>query len=163
MQMEGAVLLLTGQPCAGKTTLARVLVTRLGPRAGLLDGDEVRKTLCADLGFSREDRQKNLFRIGFVARAIARTGGLAVIAAVSPLAGARAELRRATDADGVRFFEVHVFAPLDELKRRDIEGRYARYSGPTSEYEPSAEVELSLDTSRLSVEACADQILRLLH
>jgi adenylylsulfate kinase len=158
------VFLLTGLPCAGKTTLGRALKERLGPRADLLDGDEVRKTLCTDLGFSRADRETNLRRLGFVARAVARTGGLAVISAIAPYASSRAELRAACAADGVRFAEVHLHAPMSELYRRDVRGRYTSvpgFTGADAPYEVPHSPELKLDTASMTVEQCVARLVEL--
>ncbi|MBL8956075.1 MAG: adenylyl-sulfate kinase [Myxococcaceae bacterium] len=155
--MRGRVVLLTGLPCSGKTALSRRLAERIGERACVLDGDEVRKTLCADLGFTREDRETNLRRIGFVARAVARTCGTALIAAIAPYASSRTELRAACEADAVRFVEVHLHAPMPVLVKRDVRGRYHNvpgFTGSDAPYEVPASPELRLDTSTLELDVC---------
>jgi adenylylsulfate kinase len=161
----GSVVLLTGLPCSGKTTLSRALKERLGERAGVLDGDEVRRTLSADLGFSRADREMNLFRIGFVARAVGRTGGVAIIAAIAPYASSRDALRAACAADGVRFFEVRLFAPMSELMKRDVRGRYTSvpgFTGADAPYEVPVGAELQLDTANLTVGECVEKLVSML-
>src|SRR5690349_10467808 len=107
---RGGVVWLTGLSGAGKSTLASALAARLAPgrRVEVLDGDEVRTFLSRGLGFSREDRDTNVQRIAYVARLLAKHGVLAVIAAISPYAATRDDLRRRSEAAGHRFVEVYV-------------------------------------------------------
>jgi adenylyl-sulfate kinase len=166
---KGLILWFTGWSGAGKSTLARRLQARLAPHrpVELLDGDEVRRTLSAGLGFSREDRDTNVRRIGFVARAVARTGAVSIVAAISPYADARDEQRASCVKDDVVFIEIHVHAPLGVLVERDRRGLYAkalagkleRFTGVNDPYEPPLQPELSLDTSVLKEDACVAAIL----
>ncbi len=136
----------------------------------LFDGDEVRKVLSADLGFSKADRDTQVRRIGFVARAVARTGAVAICAAISPYAAARDEVRAAAVADGVRFVEVALHAPLQVLTGRDTKGLYAKalagqlqhFTGVNDPYEPPRNPELRLDTSVVDEDACVASLMRVL-
>ncbi len=123
---EGVTVWLTGLPSAGKTTLARGLETRLlseGYRVEVLDGDDLRARLGRELGFSREDRNENVRRIGFLAHLLSRNGIVAVCSVISPYREARDELRA---LHGGRFFEVHVATPVEVCGERDVKGLYAR-------------------------------------
>ena len=120
---RGFVLWLTGLSGAGKTTLAGRLVPELrarGLRVEVLDGDEVRTNLSKGLGFSKEDRDTNIRRIGYVARLLARNGVAAVTAAISPYREVREDVRRAVEADGAEFVEVYFEWPLDVLAVLDV-------------------------------------------
>ncbi len=126
MTRSGLTLWFTGLPGAGKSTLARRVAETLvgrGLRVELLDGDEFRASLSSDLGFSKEDRDINVRRIGFVARLLSRNGIVAIVAAISPYRAIRDEVRRQHEAP---FVEIFVDCSLDELIRRDTKGLYAR-------------------------------------
>jgi adenylyl-sulfate kinase len=140
---EGFTLWLTGMSGAGKTTISSLLekwLRRHGARVERLDGDEVRKHLSKGLGFSREDRDENIRRIGFVAELLSRNGVIAIVAAISPYRALRQELRQAIGA----FVEVHVDCPMDVLIARDAKGLYqkalrgeiAHFTGISDPYEP---------------------------
>src|SRR2546425_9556407 len=123
--MNGFVVWMTGLSGAGKSTIATRLQQELverGRRAEVLDGDEVRTNLSKGLGFSKEDRDTNIRRIGYVARLLARNGGIAIAAAISPYRAVRDELRAQTPG----FVEVYVQCSLDALIRRDTKGLYKR-------------------------------------
>jgi sulfate adenylyltransferase len=132
----------------------------------VLDGDEVRRHLSKDLGFSREDRDTNVARIGWVAAEIVRHGGFVVCALVAPFAAARAEARRLVERHG-RFIEVHVATPLDECERRDPKGLYALarsgklkgFTGIDDPYEVPESPDLAIDTTVLDPRAAAEAIL----
>src|SRR5579885_3464222 len=131
-------------------------VAALGRHAEVLDGDEVRTHLSRGLGFSKEDRDTNVRRIGYVARLIARSGGVAITAAISPYRAVRDEIRSQTPG----FVEVYVRCPLDELVRRDVKGLYRRalageipnFTGVSDPYEEPPAPEVVVDTAVESVE-----------
>jgi len=165
----GATVWLTGLPSSGKTTIARALGVRLkaeGKRVELLDGDELRTHLTADLGFSREDRDTNVQRVGFVARLLARHGVIALVPVIAPYAQARTRVRELHDADGSAFVEVHVATPVDVCADRDVKGLYAKQrvgeirglTGVDDPYETPENPELRLDTQGLTVEQSADAV-----
>jgi sulfate adenylyltransferase len=162
---RGACLWFTGLSGAGKTTTADALVPVLqtrGRTVTVLDGDVVRTHLSKGLGFSKEDRDENVRRVGFVAAEIVRHGGLVVCSLVSPYRSTRTEVRDMVDAAGGpgSFVEVFVDAPLDEVKRRDVKGWYAGASrgevknmtGVSDPYEPPDSPELRLVTVDRSVD-----------
>ena len=122
---QGFTLWFTGLSGAGKSTLANLAAEELrerGHRVEILDGDEVRTNLSKGLGFSKEDRDTNIRRIGYVCRLLARNGVIAISAAISPYREIRDEVRRKHD----RFFEVFVRCALDKLVERDVKGLYKK-------------------------------------
>ena len=122
---EGFTVWLTGLSGAGKSTIARLLECRLrerGARVEVLDGDVVRTHLCKGLGFSKEDRDENIRRIGFVCELLARNGVVAIAAAISPYRAVREEVRSRIP----RFVEVHMHCPLEVLVKRDVKGLYKK-------------------------------------
>ena len=168
-QQPGATVWLTGLPSAGKTTIARALAVRLrddGRRVEVLDGDELRTHLTADLGFSRADRDTNVRRVGFVARLLARNGVIVLVPVIAPYASTRAQVRAAHDADGTAFVEVHVATPLAVCVERDVKGLYAKQragevtglTGVDDPYEAPTSPELRLDTRGFTVEECAAKV-----
>ena len=157
---HGACLWFTGLSGAGKTTTADALVPLLeerGRTVTVLDGDVVRTHLSRGLGFTREDRDENVRRVGFVAAEIVRHGGLVVCSLVSPYRATRAEVRSMVDTAGGKgsFVEVFVDTPLDIVVKRDVKGLYAasqrgeveRMTGVADPYEPPLEAELRLLTT----------------
>ena len=157
---------LTGLSGAGKSTIASLLAARVrnnGAKVEVLDGDVLRTTLCKDLGYSREDREENIRRIGFVCELLNRHGVLAIVAAISPYRAARDEVR----AKVARFVEVHVTCPLSVLIMRDPKGLYKRamageiahFTGISDPYEPPAAPELVIDTSQTTPEQAVEAIL----
>lgn len=170
MQKRGLVIWLTGLSGAGKTTLARAISEKLasdGLSAETLDGDEVRENLSRGLGFSRDDRDTNVRRIGFVARLLARNGVTVLASAISPYREARDDVRRTVEDDGARFVEVFVRCPLDVLIKRDVKGLYekalageiAHFTGVSDPYEAPTSPDLVVDSSVESVEQSAARIL----
>src|SRR5688572_14477152 len=146
MGNKGFTLWLTGLSGAGKTTLAALLATELGARGvnvEVLDGDEVRTNLSKGLGFSKEDRDTNIRRIGYVCRLLSRNGVAAISAAISPYRDVRDEVRRSIQNDGAEFVEVFVTCPLFVLAERDVKGLYkkalageiASFTGVSDPYE----------------------------
>jgi adenylylsulfate kinase len=151
---EGFTVWLTGLPCSGKSTLARNLARRFlrrGRRVEVLDGDLVRQSLSYGLGFSREDRDRNVLRVAFVANLLARNGVVVIVAIVSPYRAAREQARRSVHG----FFEVHVDCPVAECERRDVKGMYKRaragelqgFTGVDDPYEVPRDPELTLATN----------------
>jgi len=149
----GFTIWLTGLPCSGKSTIARKLARRLlarGRRVEVLDGDLIRQSLSYGLGFNREDRDRNILRVAFVAQLLARNDVVVIVAVVSPYRAARAEARRVLQ----RFFEVHVDCPLNECERRDVKGMYKRaragelrgFTGVDDPYEVPLDAELTVST-----------------
>jgi sulfate adenylyltransferase len=165
---QGFCLWFTGLSGAGKSTTAEILTTRLlehGRQVTVLDGDVVRTNLSQGLGFSKEDRDTNIRRIGFVAAEIARHGGGVICAAVSPYRATRNECRAMVGSD--RFIEIFVDAPLDVCEKRDAKGMYRlaregkikNFTGVDDPYEPPHNAELVIDTVARSAEENAELIL----
>jgi sulfate adenylyltransferase len=168
---QGACVWFTGLSGAGKSTTAEVLTQLLlerGRQVTVLDGDVVRTHLSKGLGFSKEDRDTNIRRIGFVAAEIVRHGGLVICAAVSPYRATRSDVRNMVGGD--QFVEVFVDTPLEVCERRDYKGMYAKarrgeisgFTGIDDPYEPPLSPELTLDTLRNSPEANAQLIVEYL-
>jgi sulfate adenylyltransferase len=166
----GLTLFLTGLPGAGKTTLARTLhddlVARGRTAITVLDGDQVRRRLSPELGFSPADRDLHIRRVGFVAREVTRHGGLAICAVVAPHEHVRREVQREIDAVGT-FVLVHVATPLAVCEARDPKGLYARaragllssFTGVSAPYEPPQAPHLTIDTSGETPDRSATRIL----
>jgi adenylyl-sulfate kinase len=149
----GFCIWLTGLPSAGKTTIARELVPKLQARgwfAELLDGDEIRKGLSADLGFDRLSRETHAGRVAFVAKLLARNGAIPIVALISPYRASRARAR----AEIGRFVEVYVSTPLEVCEERDVKGLYKQaragkikeMTGVDDPYEPPETAEIVVDT-----------------
>ena len=162
----GFVVWLTGLSGAGKSTIAQRLAQRLteaGRAPEILDGDEVRTNLSAGLGFSKEDRDTNIRRIGYVARLLSRNGAAVITAAISPYRAVRDEVRSTTPG----FVEVYVRCSLDELVRRDVKGLYAKaiageiahFTGVSDPYEAPDTPEVVVDTERESLEESVESII----
>ncbi len=166
----GFVVWFTGLSGSGKSTLATLLSAELahrGVHVEILDGDEVRRHLSKGLGFSREDRDTNVRRIGFVAKLLARAGACAMTAAISPYRDVRDELRR----DIGRFLEVYCRCPVDVLAARDPKGLYvkalageiAHFSGVTDPYEEPLAPDVVVDTSAETKEQSVAKILEVIE
>jgi len=163
---EGFCLWLTGLPSSGKTTIGRILLERLTARGRfveLLDGDEVRKGLSADLGFDRVSREAHAGRVTFVAKVLARNGAIPIVALISPYRTSRARAR----AEIGRFVEVYINTPLEVCEQRDVKGLYRRarageiheMTGVDDPYEPPEHAEIVVDAVRLAPTESADLIL----
>lgn len=159
---------------AGKSTLTGELARRFreeGFRVEVLDGDEVRTNLSKGLTFSKEDRDINVERIGYVARLLARNGVIAMTAAISPYANVRDAVRARHAEDGVPFIEVYVEATVEALTARDVKGLYKKalageikhFTGISDPYEAPLHPEVSVRTDRDTVDQSADQILAYLQ
>jgi adenylyl-sulfate kinase len=164
----GAVVWLTGLPGSGKSTLAMALERRLfdlGWQAYTLDGDNVRRGLNADLGFSQEDRQENIRRIGEAAVLFADAGTICITAFISPYREDRVRARAA--AGQRRFFEVHVNSGLEACERRDPKGHYRKaragllkdFTGVDAPYEAPADPDIAIDTETQDVGTSVEQLL----
>jgi sulfate adenylyltransferase len=165
----GTALLITGLPAAGKTTLGTALAAHIDARFGravsLLDGDEVRKLLSSDLGFSREHRRLNVLRHGYVAAEVTRHGGIAICTLIAPYAADRAEMRQQVTRYG-SFVEIYLSTPLTECERRDPKGLYRKartgelqhMTGIDDPYEPPTNPEFKLDGAKLGVEQLVERV-----
>lgn len=162
---QGFTLWFTGMSGAGKSTIARNIEHRLrarGAKVEVLDGDEVRTHLSKGLGFSKDDRDENIRRIGYLCELLSRNGVIAIAAAISPYRAVRDEVRaRIPD-----FVEVYVECPLETLAARDVKGLYkqaqagaiAQFTGVSDPYEPPLHPEITVNSSRETADESADRI-----
>ncbi len=167
---QGFTVFLTGLSGAGKSTIAKVLYSKaleMGDRpVTLLDGDIVRHNLSSNLGFTKEDRDINVRRIGFVASEITKNRGIAICAPIAPYASTRREIRRAIEQYG-GFIEVHVATPIEVCEKRDRKGMYAKaraglikgFTGVDDPYEVPQSPEVCIDTTDLTPDEAAQEIL----
>ena len=168
--LQGFTLLFTGLSGSGKSTVANVLLVKLLEMGGrpvtLLDGDLVRKNLSSELGFSREHRDINIRRIGYVASEITKNGGVAICAPIAPYDGVRKQVRAMIEPLG-GFMVVHVSTPLEVCEQRDRKGLYAKaragiikeFTGISDPYEAPDDAEIAVDTTDLTAEEAAQQII----
>jgi sulfate adenylyltransferase len=171
---QGFTVFLTGLSGAGKSTIASVLLVKFMEMGGrpvtLLDGDIVRKNLSSELSFSKEHRDINIRRIGFVAAEITKNGGIAICAPIAPYDSVRKEVRQIIEPGG-GFVLVHVATPLDVCEGRDRKGLYAKaragilkeFTGISDPYEEPADADLVIDASAMSPEESAQEILLFLE
>ncbi|MDX6445599.1 MAG: adenylylsulfate kinase [Blastocatellia bacterium] len=168
---KGFTLWFTGLSGAGKTTLAGVLDREMRARGlavEVLDGDEIRTNLSKGLGFSKEDRDTNIRRIGYVCRLLSRNGVAAISAAISPYREVRDEVRQLIEADGAEFIEVFVKCPIEVLTQRDVKGLYKKalagelkgFTGVSDPYEEPLAAEVVIESNRETVEFSVSKILR---
>ena len=170
---RGATLWFTGLPSAGKSTIAHALANELravGERVQVLDGDEVRPHLSTGLGFTREDRDINVTRIGWVARMLASHGVIVLVPVIAPYAAARDAVRNDHGRLAVPFAEVHVATPLEVAEARDVKGLYARarsgdltgLTGIDDPYEVPTQAELVVATASIDLETAVQMSKALL-
>lgn len=169
MAERGFTVWFTGLSGAGKSTISRLVVAELerrGRTVELLDGDAVRRHLSSELGFSKEDRDLNVERIGWVASRLVRAGAVVVVAAISPYREARRAARALVEEHGA-FVEIHVATSLEDCMGRDTKGLYARalagdvpnFTGVSDPYEEPEAPELRLDTAGSDPETSAGLVL----
>ncbi len=168
---QGLTIWFTGLSGSGKSTIAHALVERLaefGRNVSTLDGDEIRTHLSKGLGFSKEDRDANINRVGYVAGMVAQHGGTTLCSVISPYRGPRDNARKASKGN---FVEVYCDTPIEVCEQRDVKGLYAKarnavaegkgmgFTGVDDPYEAPLNPEVTLDTSKLSVEESANKII----
>jgi sulfate adenylyltransferase len=168
---QGFTVFFTGLSGSGKSTVANVLLSKLMEMGGrpitLLDGDIVRKNLSSELGFSKEHRDLNITRIGFVASEISKNGGIALCAPIAPYDSVRKAVRANVESKAGGFVLVHVSTPLEVCEQRDRKGLYAKaragiikqFTGISDPYEEPRDAEISLDTTEMTPEEAAQQII----
>ena len=170
-KQKGFVLWFTGLSGAGKTTLSSLIAIELrarGLNVEILDGDEVRTNLSKGLGFSKEDRDTNIRRIGYVSHLLARNNVAVIAAAISPYREVRDEVRRAISGNGAAFVEVFAKCSIDVLAERDVKGLYKKalagelkgFTGVSDPYEEPLRPEVIVETDLETVEASAAKILQ---
>lgn len=167
---QGLTIFCTGLSGAGKSTIARILYSKfleIGTRpVTLLDGDIVRRNLSSELNFSKEHRDINVKRIGFVASEITKNRGVAICAPIAPYENTRRQIRESIETHG-GFFEVHVATPINECEKRDRKGMYAKaraglikdFTGVDDPYEDPSKPELKIDTTNLTPDEAAQEVM----
>ncbi len=166
MEHSGLTIWFTGLPGSGKSTIANLAAEKLkakGYKVERLDGDIVRKSLTRDLGFSKDDRDKNIERVTFVAKLLTRNGVIALSSFVSPYRAARENARKEIGL----FFEVYVKCSIEECMKRDVKGMYKKamageikeFTGVSDPYEEPEKPELVLETDKQSPKDCAEKLL----
>ncbi|QHQ36616.1 bifunctional sulfate adenylyltransferase/adenylylsulfate kinase [Algicella marina] len=167
---QGFTIFFTGFSGSGKSTIANAVMVKLMEMGGrpvtLLDGDVVRKNLSSELGFSKEHRDLNIRRIGYVASEITKNGGIAICAPIAPYTATRRAVREDIEQYGT-FVEVHVATSIEECERRDRKGLYKlaregkikEFTGISDPYEEPTKAELKLDTQNVDVDNCAQQVI----
>ena len=168
--MKGFTLWFTGLPCSGKTTISNIVEKELkerGLNVEALDGDELRKNLSKDLGFSKKDRDTHIRRIGFISKLLSRNGVATLAAFVSPYREVRDHLRSEIE----NFVEVYVRCPVDECIKRDVKGMYKKalageiknFTGISDPYEEPLSPELVVETDKESPEESAQRVVQKLE
>ncbi|MFE5811677.1 adenylyl-sulfate kinase [Streptomyces sp. NBC_01232] len=169
----GATVWLTGLPSSGKSTIAGLLAERLraaGRRVEILDGDEIRRFLSAGLGYSREDRNTNVQRIGLVADVLSANGVVTLVPVIAPYEDSREAVRKRHADRGTAYLEIHVATPVEVCSERDVKGLYAKQAageisgltGVDDPYEQPARPDLRLETHQQSSQESADAVWALL-
>ncbi len=170
VEQKGFTLWMTGLSGAGKTTIAKIVEARLkerGLKIERLDGDVVRQSLTRDLGFSKEDRDKNIERVTFVAKLLSRNGVGVIASFISPYQAVRDNVRQET----TNFIEVFVHAPLEVCAERDVKGMYAKafageienFTGVSDPYEPPVNPEITVHTHEETPEESAQKLIAYLE
>lgn len=163
---QGFVLWFTGLPCSGKTTVADMVaekLKRMNMKVERLDGDIVRQGLTRDLGFSKEDRDKNIERVTFVAKLLSRNGVATLVSFVSPYR----EKRKNAKEETTNFIEVFTKCPVDVCKQRDVKGMYAKalkgeikgFTGVDDPYEEPLDAEIVIETDKETIEESAEKVI----
>jgi len=172
MHKPGMTLWFTGLPGAGKSTLAKGVAEKLlhsGVRVEVLDGDVIRAALSSDLGYSKQDRDVNIRRIGFLSQVLSRNGVVVIVAAISPYRAVREEVRR--NHDGILFVEIFVDCPLEVLIGRDTKGLYQRalrgeirnFTGVSDPYETPENPDIIVHTDRQTPDESVSRIFEALR
>ena len=167
---KGFVIWITGLPGSGKTTIARGVAEKLkekGLKVELLDGDEVRKWLSPEAGFTREDRTRHLIRVAHVAKLLARNGVAVIASFVSPYRDVREKARQIVEGEGLPFIEVYVECSLEECIRRDPKGLYKRalrgeikhMTGIDDPYEPPENPEVKVNTEKRTATENVEKVI----
>jgi adenylylsulfate kinase len=167
---KGFTLWFTGLSGSGKSTLSTPVAAQLeesGYRVELLDGDEVRTHLSKGLGFSKEDRDTNIRRIGWVAKTLSKHGVVAITAAISPYRDVRDEVRKSVEKAGAGFVEVYVKCSIEKLSERDVKGLYKKalageiknFTGVSDPYEEPSNPDVVVDSGVESVQESAKKIV----
>ncbi|MGH8103446.1 MAG: adenylyl-sulfate kinase, partial [bacterium] len=166
----GLVVWFTGLPCSGKTTLSVLLEKRLqaaGKTVARLDADEIRKRFWPELGYSREDRDKNIHRFAHLARLLQQQGAVALVAVISPYRATRDDARLLIG----RFVEIYVKCPVEICIQRDVKGMYQKalrgeiqqFTGVSDPYEEPLNPEIEVETDKHTAEECVANIIRRLE
>jgi sulfate adenylyltransferase len=167
---QGVTIFFTGLSGSGKSTIANILLTKFlevgGRPVTILDGDLVRKNLSSELGFSKEHRDINIRRIGYVASEITKNGGIAICAPIAPYDSVRKQVRQMIEPNG-GFILVHISTPIDVCEGRDRKGLYAKaragivkeFTGVSDPYEAPTDAEVTIDTAELTQEEAAQEII----
>jgi bifunctional enzyme CysN/CysC len=174
LKLSGATIWLTGLSGSGKSTIAHAVAAKLtesGTLHYVLDADNLRHGLNADLGFDDVARRENVRRTAEVAKLFADSGAVTVVPIISPFADGRSHARTIHADEGLPFYEVHVATPLAECERRDTKGLYAKVrngemsglSGLDAPYEAPTHADLVIDTSEVSIDECVTSVLMLLE
>ncbi|HMB83696.1 MAG TPA: adenylyl-sulfate kinase [Terriglobales bacterium] len=159
---QGVTIFFTGLSGSGKSTIANALITKFLEMGGrpvtLLDGDLVRKNLSSELGFSKEHRDINIRRIGYVASEITKNGGIAICAPIAPYEATRKAVRQMIEPFG-GFILIHASTSIEVCEQRDRKGLYAKARAGIVNYEAPTDAEVVIDTAKLSPEEAAQTIL----
>ncbi|RLF08882.1 MAG: adenylyl-sulfate kinase [Thermoprotei archaeon] len=167
---KGFVIWITGLPASGKTTVARIVADKLrsmGLKVEMLDGDEVRKWLSPEAGFTREDRERHLRRVAYVSKLLARNGVAVIASFVSPYRKIRSEIRQIIESENIPFIEVYAKCSLQKCIERDPKGLYKKalageikhFTGLDDPYEEPENPEVTLDTENTSPKENAEKLL----